>query len=308
MHVTREYHQRVKLILGAVIAVLLVAITGLFLTEQKALDKYEESLLDLASNFTANSYLGDEEAFVHSFSTSTEEGILLPVKKVLFEYIEVTGGCGVHFEGECLNVRSGPGTNFPVVAQLRNEVVLKVGGEVESEGNVWYKIVFDEFLFYPERVKGDWYVASDFVRVLNDEGVKTTWEDGAATTTTKRIIVDRSEQKLYAYEGDVLFMETSISTGLALSPTPRGTFKVFKKTPSRYMQGPLPNLASDQYYDLPGVPWDLYFTQEGAVIHGAYWHDSFGTPYSHGCVNLLPTDAQELYYWAPLGTKVIVQD
>jgi lipoprotein-anchoring transpeptidase ErfK/SrfK len=224
------------------------------------------------------------------------------------EYIEVTNGCDIHFNGDpCLNVRSGPGTEFPVLSKLRNNVVLKVGAIVENEGHTWYKIVFDEYLRYPERVAGDWYVAGDYVRVFNDDGDKTSWEDGAASTT-KKIIVDRSEQKLYAYDGNDLFMEIPISTGLALTPTPRGTFTVYKKTPSRYMQGPLPGLPSDQYYDLPGVPWNLYFTQQGAVIHGAYWHNSFGHPYSHGCVNLLPSDAEKLYSWAPIGTTVIVRD
>lgn len=74
------------------------------------------------------------------------------------------------------------------------------------------------------------------------------------------------------------------------------------------MQGPLPYLQSNQYYDLPGVPWNLYFTEQGAVIHGAYWHDSFGHPYSHGCVNLSPENAFKLYVWTPLGTPVIVRD
>ena len=74
------------------------------------------------------------------------------------------------------------------------------------------------------------------------------------------------------------------------------------------MQGPLPNLSSRQVYDLPGVPWNLYFTSGGAVIHGAYWHTSFGTPYSHGCVNLLPADARKIYDWADVGTTVTVRD
>ena len=239
--------------------------------------------------------------------TTTEESII-PINDVLFEYIEVFDSCGAHFEGECLNARSGPGKEYSAVAKLRKGIVLKVDGEVEREdGEIWYKITFDEWLRYPERIKSDWYVNSDYVEVLLDEGDKTIWEHGKATST-KSILVDRSEQKLYAYEGEELFMDISISTGLELTPTPRGTFTVFKKTPSRYMQGPLPNLIDQQYYDLPGVPWNLYFTDGGAVIHGAYWHNSFGRKYSHGCVNL-PTDkARELYYWTPLGTKVIVRD
>jgi lipoprotein-anchoring transpeptidase ErfK/SrfK len=261
---------------------------------------------DIAST-TTNSlgpiFLHDEEGVI------LDGEVVLPVEDVLFEYVRVTGGCGPFYEGECLRVRSGPGMNYPVVYRLRNEVVLKVGGKVENDGLTWYKIVFDEWLRYPDRIQGDWYVASDYVEVLHDEGDKTTWDDGVATSTTnKKIIVDRSEQKLYAYEGESLVMEILISTGLELTPTPRGTFTVFKKTPSRYMQGPLPGLVDQQVYDLPGVPWNLYFTQEGAVIHGAFWHKSFGRPYSHGCVNVPPLEARELYAWADLGIKVIVRD
>ena len=106
----------------------------------------------------------------------------------------------------------------------------------------------------------------------------------------------------------MLFMETTISTGLELTPTPRGTFTIFKKTPSRYMQGPLPYLTVSRYYDLPGVPFNLYFTEGGAVIHGAYWHDSFGSRYSSGCVNMRIDEARMLYSWATLGTTVTVRD
>jgi lipoprotein-anchoring transpeptidase ErfK/SrfK len=235
-----------------------------------------------------------------------EDVLALPIQKVLYEYIEVKDSCGAHYEGDCLNVRAGPGGDFPVVTKLRDNVVLKVGGKVERDGTTWIKLVFDEWLRYPERVKEDWYISSAYADVVLDEGDKTTWENGNATTT-KEIVIDRSEQKLYAYENDELFAEIMISTGLELTPTPRGTFTVFKKTPSRYMQGPIPGL-SDQYYDLPGVPWNLYFTHDGAVIHGAYWHESFGTPYSHGCVNLPPEEARTLYLWADLGTKVTVRD
>ena len=145
-------------------------------------------------------YLREEESVIVPISNGTTTQQLLPIEPVLFEYIEVIDGCGPHFGGECLNVRSSPSLVAPVVSQLRTGVVLKVGGQVENEGMTWYKVVFDEWLRYPGRVRGDWYVAADYVAVLLDEGNKTVWEDGAATTS-KQIIVDRSEQKLYAYEG-----------------------------------------------------------------------------------------------------------
>ena len=256
---------------------------------------------------TTPNFLQAETSIRVTVENADDEGSLIPIQGVVFEYIAVTDSCGPHFEGECVAVRGGPGTDYPVISRLRNGQVLKIDGKVERDGSTWYKIVFDEWLRYPERVAEDWYVISDYVEILLDEGDKTT-EAISVATTTKRIIVDRSKQKLSAYDGETLFMETSISTGLELTPTPRGTFTVFKKTPSRYMQGPLPGIDAQDYYDLPGVPWNLYFTEQGAVIHGAFWHDSFGSPYSHGCVNLDPELAHKLYEWTPLGTKVVVED
>ncbi len=220
-------------------------------------------------------------------------------------YIEVIDGCDHNYQGECLNVRSGPSTSNKVVTQLRDHIVLKVATIEERDGRMWYQIEFDEWLRYPDRVSGDWWVAGEFVRPLQAEAKATDTPN--QIESNKRIVVDLSEQKLYAYEDDELFMEEAVSTGKILYPTPRGTFPIYKMTPSRYMQGPIEGIT-DQEYDLPGVPWDMYFTYQGAVIHGAYWHNHFGQAWSNGCVNLPPAEAEKLYRWAELGTKVIVQD
>lgn len=241
---------------------------------------------------------------------STKNNGVMPVVPVVpevktFQYIEVVNGCNWASVGECVNMRSGPGTTYPVIAQLRDGVVLEVDGSVEAEGLTWYKVKFRAWLRYPERVKGDLYIAqTDSVKVFSDVGIQ---EVSKPQSSNKRIVVDISEQLLYAYEGDVVYMKEKVSTGLNATPTPRGKFFVFKKTPTRYMQGPIPEV-SDQYYDLPGVPWDLYFTAGGAVIHGSYWHNSYGMKWSHGCVNLPVDQAKKLYYWADVGIPVIVQD
>ncbi len=302
--VSRKKHRQTVASLSGAIFILATICLGLIFMELDAFDPPKSTPPPTATSSPDN-YLREEEVII--IETDTGSAATLPVESVLFEYVAVTDSCGPHFEGDCLVVRNGPGSDYAIVSRVRNGVVLKVGGKVEHDGTTWYKIVFDEWLRYPERITSDWYIAADYVDVLYDEGDRTTW-DNDYSTTSKEIVVDRSEQKLYAYDGETLFMETSISTGLALTPTPRGSFTVFKKTPSRYMQGPLPGLPSDQYYDLPGVPWNLYFTHDGAVIHGTYWHDSFGRPYSHGCVNLAPSDAQKLYLWADLGTTVTVRD
>jgi lipoprotein-anchoring transpeptidase ErfK/SrfK len=219
-------------------------------------------------------------------------------------HIMVTDGCGPNYQGACLNVRSGPSTKNSVVTRLRNDVILKVAEVRNSEGRTWYRTEFDEWLRYPNRTSGEWWIAGDFVQSL--QATKQSANTPGQLETNKRIIVDLSEQKLFAYDGNRLFMKESVSTGKESYPTPRGSFPVYKKTPTRYMQGPIPNIT-DQHFDLPGVPWNLYFTYQGAVIHGAYWHDNFGQPWSNGCVNLPPREAERLYKWADLGTTVTVQ-
>jgi hypothetical protein len=224
----------------------------------------------------------------------------------LFPYIEVTGGCDWSYVGTCVNMRSGPGTEFPIILRLRDGIVLKVAGTaIGKDGQAWYKVEQDPELRYPERVTSDWFVLASAVTLLENDGDHRLIK-GEVATTTKRIVIKLSEEKLYAYDGDVLFMQEPISTGLNLTPTSIGNFRVYAMTPSRYMQGPIVGV-SDQAYDLPGVPWDLYFTTGGEVIHGAYWHNSFGRPWSHGCVNLSPENAKKLYLWADIGMPVSVE-
>jgi len=224
---------------------------------------------------------------------------------ILYEYIEITGSCGPYFDGACANLRTGPGRQFAAVSPLRNGVVLKVASTTVVDGHTWYRVGFDGDIRYPERVKSGWYVSGDYARVFYDRGYV---EDvsGRDATTTKRIVINITTETLTAYDGTTTFMTGPISTGLQLTPTPLGKFYIKRKMPDSYMQGPVPGI-SDQYYDLPGVPWDLYFTDQGAAIHGAYWHNHFGEPWSHGCVNLSPEQAKELYGWADLGVPVVVE-
>lgn len=228
--------------------------------------------------------------------------------KKLLGYIEVTDSCGPYFESACLNVRSEPKVDSKVVTKLRNGMILRVEKEVTLNGEKWYKISFkDEWLRYDDRLGKDWYISAKYVTFFFDKGIEEVPVNTATTSNTKVIIVDLSDQKLYAYENKKIFMEQSVSTGIEIYRTPRGVFHIYKKTPSRYMQGPIEGV-NDDYYDLPGVPWNLYFTEQGTVIHGAYWHNEFGKKRSSGCVNVPPEKAKELYNWAELGTLVIVRD
>jgi len=111
------------------------------------------------------------------------------------------------------------------------------------------------------------------------------------------IDVNLSEQRVYAYEGDVVVNSFIVSTGTARTPTVTGKFKIWIKLKSTTMSGP-------GYY-LTNVPYAMYF-HKGYGLHGTYWHNNFGTPMSHGCVNLSIPDAAWLYGWAYEGTVVKV--
>ena len=117
-------------------------------------------------------------------------------------------------------------------------------------------------------------------------------------TTGKQIVVNLTDQQVYAYEDGVLLRSVTVSTGLYGTPTVTGDFRIYWKLTSQTMSGP-------GYY-LPGVPWVMYFHQ-GYALHGTYWHNNFGQPMSHGCVNL-PTDEAEWFFrWAEVGTPVSVR-
>ena len=231
-----------------------------------------------------------------------------------FDYIEIIKSCNHAFVGGCVNVRSGPSRSYAKVTKFRNGIVLKIdraSTTVEvSNGETWYKISFKgEKLEYPEKVNGDWYVNSTYARPVMDVKVEN-YNPDKIINDKKRIVVDLSEQTLYAYEGEVLFLKTKISTGLTDTPSTAGEYYVFTKTPSRYMQGPPKSatgtLSAGSVYDLPGVPWDMYFSEDGSVIHGTYWHNGFGKRHSHGCVNVNLKDDETLYRWTEVGTTVLI--
>jgi lipoprotein-anchoring transpeptidase ErfK/SrfK len=111
------------------------------------------------------------------------------------------------------------------------------------------------------------------------------------------IDVNLSEQRVYAYEGDIVVNSFIVSTGTARTPTVTGKFKIWIKLKSTTMSGP--------GYHLTNVPYTMYF-YKGYGLHGTYWHNNFGTPMSHGCVNLTTADAGWLYNWAFEGTEVNV--
>ncbi len=137
----------------------------------------------------------------------------------------------------------------------------------------------------------------------------TPESDVLGDTTDKRIDVDLSNQRVYAYEGSTKVNEFVVSTGL-WGRTPTGSFTIQRKVRSQTMAGGNKSLGT--YYYLPGVQWVQYFGNKqipwsrGFSFHGTYWHNNFGHPMSHGCVNMKTPEAQWLYDWAPMGTTVSI--
>lgn len=117
----------------------------------------------------------------------------------------------------------------------------------------------------------------------------------------KHIYVDLTHQRLYATEGNKTVYNFPVSTG-KWNKTPTGDFKFWVKLRYTRMSGG--NSAIGTYYNLPNVPYTMYFyndqvvKSQGYSIHGTYWHNNFGHPMSHGCVNMKIEDAQALYEWA----------
>ncbi len=113
------------------------------------------------------------------------------------------------------------------------------------------------------------------------------------------IDVDLSDQMVYAYEGELIVNSFLVSTGTWAHPTVTGQYHIYVKYLYTDMAGP-------GYY-LPDVPYTMYF-YDGYGLHGTYWHNNFGTPMSHGCINLSIPDSEWLYYFADVGTLVNIHE
>jgi len=118
---------------------------------------------------------------------------------------------------------------------------------------------------------------------------------------SKRIEVDLTNQRLYAYEGDRKVYDFLVSTG-KWGRTPKGVFRIANKFRYTKMSGG--SQALHTYYYLPNVPFVMFFgnsevpASRGFSLHGTYWHSNFGHPMSHGCVNMKTEEAEIIYNWS----------
>jgi hypothetical protein len=170
------------------------------------------------------------------------------------------------------------------------------GIKVGPDKRIWYRLT-------DERLQIHYYVPALHIRpVFTDE---LSMLKRSAAPEDKRIVISIQDQTLTAYEKDVVVLHTKISSGLLpkdkksyeiSTETPRGNFRIRTKFPARHMgDGNVTN--NPDAYELPGVPWTMFFHESGFALHGTYWHNNFGTRMSHGCVNMRNEEAYLLFRW-----------
>ena len=180
--------------------------------------------------------------------------------------------------------------NSELVYRLYYETVHWVAGTVEAaDGSTWYRLLDDKFDRY-------YYVPAQHLRLISNEELAPL--SPQVPSEKKRVELRLDEQLLLAYENEDIVFATRVSTGgKRLSgryTTPVGNFITYHKRPTRHMADG--DIASNGF-DFPGVPWVLYITESGISFHGTYWHNDYGIPHSHGCINMTPQSAKWLYRW-----------
>lgn len=158
------------------------------------------------------------------------------------------------------------------------------------------RIITSDGRFHPEEIKAVWFNkdVSPAPKSLAQRILENPIDVLGSSTVEKWIEVNLSTQHLYAHEGDRVVFDFPISSGLPWFLTVTGEFRIWAKVRAQRMTGG--TVAAGTFYDLPNVPFVQYFYQ-GYGLHGTYWHNDFGKPRSHGCINLNITDAEKLFFW-----------
>ena len=208
------------------------------------------------------------------------------------------------------DARERPGRHASVSYRLYYSSVHRIVGAARDErGKWWYRIQDDRFRDFTH------WARAEHIRPIPLGEMSPLSPD----VEDKLIEVDVGQQRVTAYENGAEVSAVTCATGTYFTieglgtldfTTPVGRHRVVRKRPSRHMVGSDPGRA--EYFDLPSVPFCTYFTPEGAAIHGAYWHNDFGRPRSHGCVNVPPSDALWFYRWssppAPYEAPLVLVD
>ncbi len=184
----------------------------------------------------------------------------------------------------------GPGKEFEYAYRYYYATTYWVVALVQDAGGKpWYRVHEDKWQLV-------YYVPAVHLRLVPTNELIPLSPD--VPPDAKRVEVRTAEQALIAYEFDRPVFMSRVATGARYADgihyTPTGRHVTYHKRPSRHMAAG--NLAFNGY-DLPGVPWVSYFTEDGVSFHGTYWHNDYGKERSHGCVNMTPQAAKWIYRW-----------
>jgi hypothetical protein len=156
-----------------------------------------------------------------------------------------------------------------------------------DEKSIWYEI-------YDRELQKSFYVPHYDMRIIPNEELSLLSPE--VPDADKFIHVDLNAQYVTAFEGQTQVFASRCSSGGKGTRTPTGEFTTYHKGPSVHMTNQGDSVTN--IYNLPGVPWCTFFTGYGNAFHGTYWHNDYGRPRSHGCVNLPSADAKWLYRWS----------
>lgn len=182
-------------------------------------------------------------------------------------------------------------SNSPIVYRLYYSVVLKIDKiEKGPDGIVWYHVEDDQ--------GQNFWAQGQHMRLITADEVAPI----SPNANNKRIVADVGTHWLSAFEGKTEVFRTKIASGATFfepdgskqaALTPGGTHPIWSKRISRHMTGG----SATNGFDLPGIGWVSYFASSGAAIHSTYWHNDYGRPRSHGCLNCPPDAAKWLFRW-----------
>jgi hypothetical protein len=226
-----------------------------------------------------------EEGFIHS-------GLVQPVRTLVNQPAREIPATGVLAEVTVpfTDARRVPGRLEDVVYRFYYDTIYWITEIIQdANGEVWYGVLDDKWKFTH-------YVLASHLHIIPENELSPL--SPGIPLDQKRIEVHTTEQVVIAYERDKPVFMSKAATGAAFRDgnhyTPPGQYITFCKRPCRHMAAG--DLASNGY-DLPGVPWICYITENGVAFHGTYWHNDFGKQRSHGCINLPPQAARWIYRW-----------
>jgi lipoprotein-anchoring transpeptidase ErfK/SrfK len=230
-------------------------------------------------------YEVDEKSYVYS-------GGVQPVSTLLNRPVSEVPPAGLLGEVSVpfTDAHEEPDDNTKVVHRLYYETVHWITRTaIGADGKTWYRLLDDKFNLY-------YYTLAEHVRIIPDKELAPISPD--LPESEKLIEVNLTRQLVLAYEASRLVFAARAATGNQYRSgrwtTPIGQFLTSYKRPTRHMAAG--DIASNGF-DFPGVPWVLYITKSGISFHGTYWHNDYGHPRSHGCINLTPQAAKWLYRW-----------